>query len=148
MVNANRRPSGGSKNWEPGDQVAIGYMQLIVGRRIPTPGDGKPDKWLVHSLDGTRDYHFQPYSGLKMVADRRPPKTHHPTSSGLPLDKPSRVLRVTPDKGIGRDAKTGTKQMVARLERLESLLERLDRSLPIPTQRYHKPKIGGTKGKG
>lgn len=139
-----------TKMWVPGDEVSIGYMTLVVGRRIPTPGDGKPDIWLVHSLDGTRDYHFQPYSGLKLIADRRPkpaPKVHAAPRTPAVAGKARRVVSTASDKGIGRE--TGVQALGARLNRLESMLERIAGSLDPGHQVSTKDRrSGGGKGKG
>lgn len=56
-----------SQSWEPGKTVKIGNIELIVETKIPTPGDGKPDKYELRSLDGLTNYLFQPFNGLKVI---------------------------------------------------------------------------------
>lgn len=129
--------------WTPDAIVKVGYMTLRVVKRIPTPGDGKPDQWELESVNGDRTYRFAPYSGLKLVADRRPKRA-----------APQSVKRATSDKGAGRtvsgvaagqgrgapsapapspdsDDKGGALERgsAARLDRVERLLERLVTSL-------------------
>ncbi len=137
-----RRPGGDTptKNiWTPDSEVKVGYMTLRVVKRIPTPGDGNPDKWALTSLDGTRDYVFAPYSGLRLTADRRPKAGPRPSAAQpLPLARSVAkaraetvakvaVTRATSDEGRGRQPKPAVSLSRAptqseRLDRLEALL--------------------------
>lgn len=107
--------------WTPDAEVQVGYMRLRVVKRIPTPGDGKPDQWLLTSLNGDRDYRFAPYSGLRLVADRRPAKVAKPRLAVVPKTTPK------PQAAAPRAAKT--QPALAQLDRplSGSELARLDR---------------------
>ena len=54
------------QNWIPGAFVKIGFLRFTVVRRIPTPGDGLPDKWLLLGQNGA-EYEFTPYNGLQRI---------------------------------------------------------------------------------
>lgn len=49
--------------WTPDAIVRVGFFQLRVIERVPTPGDGLPDEWLLESFNGIR-YSFIPHNGL------------------------------------------------------------------------------------
>lgn len=51
------------QNWTPGAMVRVGFLHLRVLKRVPTPGDGMPDEWLLESTNGVR-YSFVPHHGL------------------------------------------------------------------------------------
>lgn len=110
--------------WAPDSIVKVGYMTLRVVKRIPTPGDGKPDQWELESVDGYKTYRFAPYSGLRLLADRRPKRPQQSKAR-------SSVVKATSDRGTGRAAPKpglGAVQLarpmtqVERLDRLEELL--------------------------
>lgn len=54
------------QTWEPGHTVKVGFMTLKVLEKIPTPGDGMPDKYLLESAKGKR-YEFTPHYGLEAI---------------------------------------------------------------------------------
>lgn len=51
------------QTWAPGATVRVGFLELRVIERVPTPADGLPDEWLLESLNGIR-YSFIPHNGL------------------------------------------------------------------------------------
>lgn len=53
--------------WEPGQLVKVGFLQLVVVLAVPTPGDHKPDAYVLSSLDGSRKYRFVPHHGLERI---------------------------------------------------------------------------------
>lgn len=55
------------QKWRAGNQVRIGYLELVVTNKVPTP-KGEPDAFELESLDRTRHYRFQPYRGLARVS--------------------------------------------------------------------------------
>jgi len=52
------------QSWEVGQTVKVGFLSLKVTEKVPTPGDSMPDLYKLTSLDGTKQYEFQPYYGL------------------------------------------------------------------------------------
>lgn len=51
------------QTWTPGALVRVGFLQLRVLQRVPTPNDHMPDEWLLESVNGIR-YSFVPHHGL------------------------------------------------------------------------------------
>jgi hypothetical protein len=51
------------QNWEPGQNVKVGFLTLQVVAKIPTPGDYMPDAYALKSGNGTF-YRFVPHNGL------------------------------------------------------------------------------------
>ena len=51
------------QKWEIGNVVNVGFLKLrITGRKAIT--DGKPDIYIMESIDGTKQYEFIPHNGL------------------------------------------------------------------------------------
>lgn len=59
--------SKSKQNWAAGNIVKVGFMQLLVVRAIPTPGDYLPDAYILASLDHTKLYRFVPHNGLEKI---------------------------------------------------------------------------------
>lgn len=57
-----------NQTWEVGEAVKVGFLTLIVTGKEPTPGDYKPDAYLLCSQDGARRYRFVPHNGLERVS--------------------------------------------------------------------------------
>ena len=56
------------QNWYPGAIVKVGFLSLRVVSLIPTPGDHRPDVYvLVDPRHESRVYHFTPHFGLERV---------------------------------------------------------------------------------
>lgn len=53
-----------NQTWEVGRIVKVGFMTLTVTGFIPTPGDYRPDIYLLRSSNGT-EYRFTPHFGLE-----------------------------------------------------------------------------------
>ncbi len=53
------------QNWVPGQTVRVGFLSLVVLATIPTPGDGKPDAYVLARAD--KHYRFTPYFGLERI---------------------------------------------------------------------------------
>lgn len=52
------------QSWELGQTVTVGLVKnLRVIQKVPTPGDWKPDKYILESAKG-KLYEFIPYHGL------------------------------------------------------------------------------------
>lgn len=51
------------QTWEVGSTVKVGFMSLVVVRKVPTPGDYAPDAYICESAKGQR-YEFVPHRGL------------------------------------------------------------------------------------
>ena len=54
------------QDWREGATVKAGFMTLRVVRCIPTPNDGRPDKYELKDQRGRR-YEFTPYYGLQRL---------------------------------------------------------------------------------
>lgn len=55
------------QNWEAGNIVKVGFMQLRVVQAIPTPGDYMPDAYILTNLASTKLYKFVPHNGLESI---------------------------------------------------------------------------------
>lgn len=64
---AKNRITKTSGQWSPGKLVKVGSLTLIVNRREETP-KGEPDAFILDSFDRTRHYRFQPFRGVRRVA--------------------------------------------------------------------------------
>lgn len=53
--------------WEVGRQVRVGFLTLTVMAKEPTPGDYKPDAYILRNTAGTRFYRFVPHHGLELI---------------------------------------------------------------------------------
>ncbi len=56
-----------TQQWQPGQQVRVGFLTLTVRAAIATPGDGLPDAYLLSNAAGTRLYRFVPHRGIEKV---------------------------------------------------------------------------------
>jgi hypothetical protein len=54
--------------WEAGQAVKVGFMSLVVKAAIATPGDYRPDAYLLTNKAGTQLYKFVPHHGLEKVS--------------------------------------------------------------------------------
>lgn len=53
--------------WEIGQIVKVGFMSgLKVIEKVATPGDYKPDAYILESAKGQR-YEFVPHNGLQKI---------------------------------------------------------------------------------
>ena len=57
--------SNSKQDWTAGQTVKVGFMSLTVVRAIPTPGDYKPDAYILESKG--RYYRFVPHNGLERI---------------------------------------------------------------------------------
>lgn len=51
------------QDWSIGSTVRVGFVSLRVVAIEPTPGDGRPDAYLLESAKGEQ-YRFVPHCGL------------------------------------------------------------------------------------
>ena len=56
-----------TQQWQPGQQVRVGFLTLTVRATIATPGDGMPDVYLLSNAAGTQLYRFVPHHGVEKV---------------------------------------------------------------------------------
>ncbi len=69
------------QTWTPGSQVKIGFLSLKVLNLLPTPGDYKPDIYIL--TDGKANiYQFTPHYGLEKVHSA-PIRPEEPTAARL-----------------------------------------------------------------
>lgn len=53
------------QNWTVGEVVKVGFItDLEVVKKIPTPGDYRPDIYVLWQASKNRFYTFQPHYGL------------------------------------------------------------------------------------
>ncbi len=53
------------QNWEIGQIVKVGFVNgLVVKEKIATPGDYKPDLYVLWAPSSNRWYSFVPHNGL------------------------------------------------------------------------------------
>ena len=55
--------------WEVGESVKVGFLTLRVMAKVPTPGDFRPDAYILTNNDGTKRYRFTPHHGLEIISD-------------------------------------------------------------------------------
>lgn len=53
--------------WEVGEMVRVGFLQLRVTAKEPTPGDYMPDAYLLTDKTGSKVYRFVPHNGLERL---------------------------------------------------------------------------------
>lgn len=55
--------------WEVGETVRVGFLQLRVTGKEPTPGDYQPDAYLLCGLGDKEDrkYRFVPHKGIERL---------------------------------------------------------------------------------
>lgn len=54
--------------WEVGEWVHVGFLELRITAKEPTPGDFAPDAYLLTNRRGDRVYRFVPHVGLERVS--------------------------------------------------------------------------------
>jgi hypothetical protein len=58
------------QDWQIGNIVKVGFVaNLEVIKCVPTPGDGRPDVYVLWQSQTGRFYTFQPHFGLTRHAD-------------------------------------------------------------------------------
>lgn len=57
--------------WQVGEVVKVGFLQLRVTERVATPGDYKPDAYILCGLgkNSDRKYRFVPHNGLERLSN-------------------------------------------------------------------------------
>ncbi|MGH8258104.1 MAG: hypothetical protein ACREUG_00265 [Steroidobacteraceae bacterium] len=55
------------QNWTVGQQVKVGFLTLTVRAAIPSPGDYRPDSYLLSNAAGDKVYEFTPHMGLQRL---------------------------------------------------------------------------------
>lgn len=56
------------QRWEVGQTVKVGFLSLVVKAAIATPGDFRPDAYLLANQAGTQLYKFVPHFGLEKIS--------------------------------------------------------------------------------
>jgi hypothetical protein len=51
--------------WEIGEMVKVGFMHLRVMAKQATPGDFKPDAYILANARADKFYRFVPHNGLE-----------------------------------------------------------------------------------
>lgn len=51
------------QNWIPGNNVKVGFLNFTVIEKVSTPGDFKPDFYILANVKGVF-YSFTPHYGL------------------------------------------------------------------------------------
>lgn len=55
------------QDWNIGSTVKVGFMTLIVKEIELTPGDYKPDAYILSNVAGSQMYRFIPHNGLEKL---------------------------------------------------------------------------------
>ena len=59
------------QNWRIGSTVKVGFLNLRVIGKCPTPGDFAPDAYALESISGSlKFYRFVPHNGLQKCFSR------------------------------------------------------------------------------
>lgn len=56
--------------WQVGEMVKVGFLSLRVTGMELTPGDYKPDAYLLTDKTGAKQYRFVPHNGLTLIQVR------------------------------------------------------------------------------
>jgi len=56
-----------TQRWEVGESVKVGFMTLTVKAKIGTPGDFRPDAYIMMNAKGDKFYAFIPHNGLRSI---------------------------------------------------------------------------------
>lgn len=59
--------SRAKQTWNIGATVKVGFLSLLVVGQEGTPGDGKPNAWLLMNARGDKHYRFVPHFGLEAI---------------------------------------------------------------------------------
>jgi hypothetical protein len=60
--------SKSKQDWAVGATVKVGFLSLTVLAAIATPGDFKPDAYVLKNAAGTQLYRFVPHNGLEKLS--------------------------------------------------------------------------------
>jgi hypothetical protein len=55
------------QDWSVGSVVKVGFLALTVKAAITTPGDHKPDAYILVNKAGTHLYKFVPHNGIEKI---------------------------------------------------------------------------------
>lgn len=55
------------QDWSVGATVKVGFLSLTVVAEVPTPGDFKPDAYVLASAAKGTFYEFVPHNGLNKI---------------------------------------------------------------------------------
>ena len=55
------------QNWQVGNTVKVGFLNLIIKAAVATPGDYAPDAYLLTNINGTQIYKFVPHNGIEKI---------------------------------------------------------------------------------
>jgi hypothetical protein len=55
------------QDWNIGSTVKVGFLTLIVKEVELTPGDYKPDAYILSNVAGSQMYRFVPHNGLEKL---------------------------------------------------------------------------------
>jgi catalase len=56
-----------AQQWEVGQTVKVGFLNLVIRAKVATPGDGAPDAYILVNAAGTQLYRFVPHHGVEKV---------------------------------------------------------------------------------
>jgi hypothetical protein len=58
-----------AQKWQVGEVVRVGFLTLRVTAREPTPGDYRPDAYILCGLGAAavKQYRFVPHFGIKRL---------------------------------------------------------------------------------
>lgn len=59
------------QDWSVGKKVRVGFLTLTVKEIEPTPGDYKPDAYILEAAGGQM-YRFVPHNGLERINKNEP----------------------------------------------------------------------------
>ena len=57
-----------TQDFSIGSTVKVGFMSLVVKAKIQTPGDFKPDAYILSNTAGTQLYKFVPHNGCEKIS--------------------------------------------------------------------------------
>lgn len=56
------------QDWNVGSVVKVGFLSLTVKAAVATPGDFKPDAYILINKAGTQLYKFVPHNGVEKIS--------------------------------------------------------------------------------
>ncbi|HZO22808.1 MAG TPA: hypothetical protein VFB37_09930 [Steroidobacteraceae bacterium] len=56
------------QNWQVGSRVRVGFLNLVIRAAIATPGDARPDTYVLSNAAGDKLYAFTPHHGCERIS--------------------------------------------------------------------------------
>jgi hypothetical protein len=61
------------QDWHVNSVVKVGWLTLRIVSIVLTPRDGRPDVYILESIDGAKRYRFTPHYGIERINEEHQP---------------------------------------------------------------------------